>query len=115
MVDDVISQGRESEREARPRPSRDWRGAGWVLAVAAAALAVTGLGLRHGPAPATAVVGRGAVAGSHVMPYVPAPAPQSHPAFVVCAPSTGACSMQGDRVRIVVHVREPIRLVPSAG
>ena len=94
LMDDVISQGRKSERENRPNLPRRWRVAAGTLAVVAAGLAATGIGLRHGSgSPETATATGGAVS----VPFVPAPlgpVPQSHPAYVICAPSTGACSMR---------------------
>lgn len=113
VVDDVISQGREPEPGLKPSLSRRWRVAAGTLAVVAAGLAVIGVGLRHGtgspgtPAAtasgatsadggaATASGETGADGGAQAIPFVPAPAPQSHPALVICAPSTGVCSMRG--------------------
>lgn len=128
-MDDVISQGREPEPGLKPSLSRRWRVAAGTLAVAAAGLAVVGVGLRHGtgspgtPAAtasgatsadggaanagggaATASGETGADGGALAIPFVPAPAPQNHPAFVICAPSTGVCSMRGSRDIVEVHI-----------
>jgi hypothetical protein len=94
---DVISQGREPEREFRPPLSRRWRvvaGAVAMLAVGAV-LAVTGIGHRHGtgtPAGAAATPTTNATPepGMTAETIVPADTTGS----AVCSPSTGACSIR---------------------
>lgn len=98
-MDDVISQGRgrEPERDYRPRQARRWRGAGAVLAVVAAGLAVTGLGMRHGTGSPGGALATATAAPHPFVPLVPGwelPLPQRHPATVVCSPSSGSCSMR---------------------
>jgi hypothetical protein len=100
---DVISQGREPERDFRLPQARRWRGAGAVLAVVAAGLAVTGLGMRHGAGLADAPPPAASAAPQVFTPLVPGyelPLPQSHPATVVCSPSSGSCSM---RIFLIHH------------
>lgn len=109
VIDDVISQGREPEPGLRPSLSRRWRVAAGTLAVVVAGLAVIGVGLRHGTAspgiPAATAGGEtGAGGGAQSIPFVPAPAPQNHPALVICAPSTGVCSMRDSRDMVEVRI-----------
>jgi len=108
---DVISQGRGPERDYRLPQARRWRGAGAVLAVVAAGLAVTGLGLRHGAGLADTPAPTVSAAPRVVAPLVPGwklPLPQSHPATVVCSPSSGSCSM-----RMVIFTPERGLFVPE--
>jgi hypothetical protein len=109
LMDDVIGQGREPEPGLRPPLPRRWRVAAWTLAVVAG-IAIVGVGLRHGAgSPGTPLPTAAASAADPAsVPFVPtqaAPAPQSHPAIVICAPSTGVCSMRGAQDQIVVRVR----------
>lgn len=46
----------------------------------------------------------GADGGAQSLPFVAAPAPQNHPALVICAPSTGVCSMRGARHTVEVRI-----------
>jgi hypothetical protein len=94
---DVISQGSEPERDYRLPQARRRRGAGAVLAVVAAGLAVTVLGMRHGAGLADSPLPAASAAPRVLAPLVPGymlPLPQSHPATVVCSPSSGSCSMR---------------------
>lgn len=110
VMDDVISQGREPEPGLRPPLSRRWRVSAGVLAVAAAGLVVVGVGLRQGtgppgtPASTATAAGHGPGSAAASVPLVLAPAPQSHPALVICAPSTGACSMRTSRGLDIVRI-----------
>jgi hypothetical protein len=100
---DVISQGREPGREYRLPSSRRWRGAGTILAVVVAGLAVTGLGMGHGTGLADNATPAASTAPQPFVPLVPGymlPLPQAHPAAVVCSPSSGACSI---RFALLVH------------
>jgi hypothetical protein len=64
----------------------------------AGAGAATGTGQAGAGAGAATGTGQaGAGGGAESIPFVPAPAPQNHPALVICAPSTGVCSMRGSR------------------
>ncbi len=132
-MDDVISQGREPGRDRRPpraprAPRRPlplrWRVAAATVAATAGGLAVVGVGLlRHGggspgmpSATATAAAEPGAgPAGAGLVPAVLAPAPQRHPAIVICAPSTQTCSMRGSQGQAVIRLRavEPVQAGPA--
>jgi hypothetical protein len=96
---DVISQGREPKRNPRLPLSlpRRWRIAGGVAAVLviAAVVAVVALGPRH----TTERPSAGVPGASTLTPGVPKGgfAPGNSRSFVVCVPSTGACS-----VRVIV-------------
>lgn len=112
-MDDVIGQGREPEPGLRPPLSRRWRVAAGMLAVAVAGLVVAGVGLRQGtgspgtPESTASTARPGADSGAASVPLMPAPAPQSHPALVICAPSTGACSMRNSPGLTIVRFRRP--------
>lgn len=106
---DVISQGREPKRDFRlPRfplpPPKRWRivaGCAAVLALAAA-LTVTGLRLRHDAGAASAAgAAPGSTAGAGRTGVVPT--------FVICSPSTQACS-----VRITIIHGEAFRFTRAA-
>jgi len=91
---DVISQGREPERDYRPPRLPVPRSKRWRIltgcaaaAILATALTVTGIGLGHDTGTggaSTAAPGSPAATGS----------PGAAPAFVICSPSTGACSVR---------------------
>jgi hypothetical protein len=91
---DVISQGREPERDDRPPRlplprSKRWRIIAGCAAAAilAAALTVTGLQLRHDAGTggaSTAAPGSAAGAGN----------PGTIPGFAICSPSTQTCSVR---------------------
>lgn len=104
-MDDVIGQGREPERDVPPGLSRRRRVVARTLVGVVAAAAVTGIGLQHvhhdpgaaDSSASSATAGTGAAAGragTSLLPAAVLPVPQAHPAAVICAPSTGACSMR---------------------
>jgi len=102
-MDDVISQGREPDREPRLLLPRRWRIGGGILLAVAAGLAVIVLAPRHtatgtapraAPTPAPSVsVNLTTVPPASGIAF-PALQPRNNAVIVVCAPSTGACSVR---------------------
>ena len=119
-MEDVIGQGREPEHGPRPPLPKSWRIAGGMVVVVAAGVAVGVLAPRHvGIAPAPAGAPAQSASSAPSASSVPSaslaqapvpgravggtlPLPQNHPAMVICAPSTGVCSMRGNGQAITV-------------
>jgi hypothetical protein len=124
-MDDVIGQGREPERDPRPRLPRHWRIASWAMVGLAAGLAVLGLSREHGAptgssraqatAPATWAVAQGGFLGATMAgvqgPVMAFAAAAGGPGMV-CSPSTGACSVRVQRQQVVAAPTNPA--APSA-
>ena len=119
-MDDVIGQGREPERDHRPRFPRHWRIAGWAMVALAAGVAVLGLSREHGApagpsraaatAPATWAIAQGGILGATVTgvqgPVMAFAAAAGGPGMV-CSPSTGACSVHVQGKQVVAAPARP--------
>lgn len=105
-MDDVIGQGREPERDPRPSPPLRWRMAGWALVALAGGVALTGLRLHQSGSPGIPASSASAQASYTPVPAAGLPAPQTHSVTVVCAPSTGVCSMRLDGHQVVLSARQ---------